>query len=118
MPHVWCCVPDVFKVSHLEGAAGIAGLLKAIAAMHHGQVPPNIHLAELNPHMDLEDVNMNFPTESAVELSGTKCTFGLSSFGFGGTNSHVAGIAPAASAEMQPVEDRANTASKVGEHSS
>eukprot|EP00439_Symbiodinium_sp_Y106_P082790 s190_g22.t1 len=74
--------------------------------MHHGQVPPNIHLAELNPHMDLEDVNMNFPTESAVELSRTKCSFGVSSFGFGGTNSHVAGLAPPASAEVQPVEEK------------
>ena len=73
-------------MSHLEGAAGIAGLLKALSAMVHSQVPPNLHLASLNPHMDIEDVKFSFPTEAVVELSRqTLRTFGLSSFGFGGT---------------------------------
>eukprot|EP00438_Fugacium_kawagutii_P013947 Skav203413 [mRNA] locus=scaffold1743:284138:284595:- [translate_table: standard] len=43
------------NVSHLEGAAGIAGLLKAVSAMQHRQVPPNLHLSKLNPHIDVED---------------------------------------------------------------
>ena len=94
-------------MSHLEGAAGITGLLKALAAMQHRQVPPNIHLAELNPHMDIEDAQIGFPTESVVELAcQNQITFGLSSFGFGGTNSHVAGLAPtAAIADPPPVQD-------------
>ncbi|CAK9054933.1 unnamed protein product [Durusdinium trenchii] len=82
------------NVSHLEGAAGIAGLLKAITAMQHHQVPPNLHLAKLNPHIDVEEVDMVFPTESMVQLSQeTLKSFGLSSFGFGGTNTHVSGRA-------------------------
>ncbi|CAE7840957.1 pikAII, partial [Symbiodinium necroappetens] len=93
------------NVSHLEGAAGIAGLLKALSAMVHSQVPPNLHLASLNPHMDIEDVKFSFPTEAVVELSReTLRTFGLSSFGFGGTNTHVTGLAPAGEKQQEPTE--------------
>ncbi|CAJ1440834.1 unnamed protein product, partial [Effrenium voratum] len=83
------------NISHLEGAAGIAGLLKALHAMEKRQVPPNLHLASLNPHIDVEDVDISFPTESLVELSQESLrSFGLSSFGFGGTNTHVSAFAP------------------------
>ena len=54
--------------------------------MVHSQVPPNLHLASLNPHVDIEDVKFSFPTEAVVELTReTLRTFGLSSFGFGAT---------------------------------
>ncbi|CAE7728405.1 ppsB, partial [Symbiodinium sp. KB8] len=75
--------------------------------MVHSQVPPNLHLASLNPHMDIEDVKFSFPTEAVVELSReTLRTFGLSSFGFGGTNTHVTGLAPAGEKQQEPTEDK------------
>jgi acyl transferase domain-containing protein/NADPH:quinone reductase-like Zn-dependent oxidoreductase/acyl carrier protein len=91
------------NVSHLEGAAGIAGLLKGIAACMQSQVPPNLHFKSLNPHIDLDDFMALIPGESVVVRSAeTLRNFGLSSFGFGGTNTHVVSASPQ---EMAKSED-------------
>eukprot|EP00913_Durusdinium_trenchii_P033495 g31359.t1 len=43
------------NVGHLEGAAGALGLVKCIKTLEHVEVPPNVHLEKLNPHIDLKD---------------------------------------------------------------
>merc|ERR1719331_69883 len=84
------------NVGHLEGAAGVAGLIKAVFALKERTVPANLHFKELNPHIDVEGFPTVFPTEP-VSLPENKPLFaGISSFGFGGTNTHVIiGEAPA-----------------------
>jgi acyl transferase domain-containing protein/acyl carrier protein len=76
------------NLGHLEGAAGIAGLIKAVLAVRHGRVPPNLHYAAPNPHL-VPGTRFRIPT--AVERwtgSGARIA-GVSSFGFGGTNAHL-----------------------------
>lgn len=78
------------NIGHLEGAAGIAGLIKVILALQHEEIPQHLHLNQLNPHIDLEGIPLSIPTTSQKWLRGDKRRLaGVSSFGFGGTNAHV-----------------------------
>ncbi len=80
---------------HLEGAAGICGLLKALLVVRGAEVFPHLHLEKLNPRIQLDGTAMSIPTgampwfaDSAPRLAG------VSSFGFVGTNAHVIVEAP------------------------
>lgn len=42
------------NIGHLEGAAGIAGVLKAALVVARRRVPPSLHLRCANPHIDLQ----------------------------------------------------------------
>ncbi|KAB2576010.1 Phthiocerol/phenolphthiocerol synthesis polyketide synthase type I PpsC [Lasiodiplodia theobromae] len=82
-------------IGHLEGAAGIAGLVKAVGVMSHRQLPPNLHYRSLNPYIDLKDASgwIRIPTD-VVDLANADSerrplVCGVSGFGFGGTNAHV-----------------------------
>ncbi|CAE7840883.1 ppsA [Symbiodinium sp. CCMP2592] len=76
------------NVGHLEGAAGALGLQKCLAIVAQLEVPPNLHLSSLNPHVELQDFNAKAST-ALEKLSGmVSANVGLSSFGFGGTNAH------------------------------
>ncbi|WP_437718137.1 SDR family NAD(P)-dependent oxidoreductase [Sorangium sp. So ce448] len=78
------------NIGHLEGAAGIAGLMKAALAVHHGTIPPHLHVRTLNPHLDSADGRFAVPTACEPwPASGARRIAGVSSFGFGGTNAHV-----------------------------
>ncbi|MFJ3777375.1 acyltransferase domain-containing protein [Streptomyces sp. NPDC090075] len=74
------------NLGHLESAAGIAGLVKTVLALHHDTVPPSLHCAEGSA---LDDARLRVVTESEPwpRYSGT-ATAGVSGFGFGGTNAH------------------------------
>ncbi|MGP3977401.1 type I polyketide synthase [Streptomyces sp. 8N114] len=83
-------------IGHAEGAAGMAGLLKAVLAMHHGTVPPGPWEGTENGQLALSRRQMELVTEP-LELAaeGPGCRVGVSSFGMGGTNAHlVLGPAP------------------------
>ena len=51
------------NLGHLEAAAGIAGLLKAVLALKHRAIPPHLHLREKNPHIDWQKDPLTIPTE-------------------------------------------------------
>ncbi len=78
------------NIGHLEAAAGIAGLMKAVLALGHGEVPPQVHLRQLNPHIALDAERFQIPTraEPWPQPPGARVA-GVSAFGFGGTNAHV-----------------------------
>jgi phthiocerol/phenolphthiocerol synthesis type-I polyketide synthase D len=78
------------NLGHLEAAAGVAGLIKAVLAVQRGQIPSNLHFTRLNPAIDASPTRFFFPTESAPwpTVTGPRRA-GVSSFGFAGTNAHV-----------------------------
>ncbi|MFN8494510.1 MAG: type I polyketide synthase [Caldilineaceae bacterium] len=95
------------NIGHLEAAAGIAGLIKAVLAVVHGEAPPHPRFASLNPHLGDLDF-FEIPTihqRSAI----TPHIAGISSFGIGGTNAHViVAAAPTASDSASHPSDQAS----------
>ncbi len=79
------------NIGHLESASGIAGLLKAVGCLRHQQVPQQIHFNQPNPHIPWAKMAVKVPTENTpvVNEKGTPLYCGISSFGFGGSNTHV-----------------------------
>ena len=75
------------NIGHLEAAAGIAGLIKAVLAVHHGRIPAHLNFTDPNPHVPWDELPVVIPTE-AMAWPGRRVA-GVSSFGFGGTNAHV-----------------------------
>ena len=75
---------------HLEAAAGVVGLIKAIQVLRHGEVPPQPHFTKLNPHISLTGTRLAVPTAMTPLPASTfpRCA-AVSSFGVGGTNSNV-----------------------------
>src|SRR6478609_4890593 len=78
------------NLGHLETAAGIAGVVKAVLVLKYGQVPANLHFTTPNPNIDFEGLKLrvNSALEPFPEVSGTRIA-GVNSFGFGGSNAHV-----------------------------
>ena len=78
------------NIGHLEGAAGIAGFIKAVLAVQRGKIPPNLHFAQWNPAIDASPTRLFVPTDLAPwpDCEGPRRA-GVSSFGLGGTNAHV-----------------------------
>jgi acyl transferase domain-containing protein len=78
------------NIGHLESAAGIAGLIKIVFMLQHGQIPPHLHLHTVNPLLRLEDSPIDIPTSLCEwPRSAQPRRAAVSSFGFGGTNAHV-----------------------------
>src|SRR6266404_9473828 len=78
------------NLGHLETAAGVAGLLKAMLVLKHGQIPPSLHFSTPNPHINFEELKLRVPTQLEPFPNGTKERIaGVNSFGFGGANAHV-----------------------------
>ena len=50
------------NIGHLESAAGIAGLLKVVLMLEHGQIPAHLHLKTVNPMLRLEESSIEIPT--------------------------------------------------------
>jgi acyl transferase domain-containing protein/SAM-dependent methyltransferase len=84
----YCALGSVkTNVGHLDAAAGVTGLIKAILAVQHGQIPPTLHFREANPALNLA-TSPFYVNPELREWSGTRRA-GVSSFGIGGTNAHV-----------------------------
>lgn len=77
------------NIGHLEPAAGIAGLTKVLLALRHRTIPANLHFVTPNPKIDFEGWKLKVVAEHLpLPDSEQPLTFGINSFGFGGTNAH------------------------------
>ncbi|QTD96713.1 type I polyketide synthase [Streptomyces cyanogenus] len=95
------------NVGHLEGAAGLVGLLKTALSLRHGQLPPSRNFSTPHPRIDLDALRLRVQTSlSAWPHPDRPMLAGVSAFGMGGTNVHV--ILEAAPVEA-PCETPAET---------
>jgi acyl transferase domain-containing protein len=79
------------NIGHLEGASGLAGIIKATLGLEKGLIPPNMHFNNPNPKIDFENWKIAVPT-GLVEWntpSGVARRASINSFGYGGSNAHV-----------------------------
>lgn len=95
------------NIGHLEAAAGVAGVLKTVLSLQHGEIAPHPTLKEINPLIELSDSPFHIPTELSPWPAGRRLA-GVSSFGFGGTNAHLVleAAPPADTAADATVADR------------
>jgi thioester reductase-like protein len=77
------------NIGHAEGAAGVAGLIKAIYAVREGVLPPTLHCEPPNPRIPWEKLPLRVVREQTPWRTDRPRVAGVSSFGFGGTNAHV-----------------------------
>jgi acyl transferase domain-containing protein len=90
------------NVGHLETAAGITGLMKAVLMLQHRQIPASLHFTQPNPHVDWQRLPLRVPTQLTPWDSQSPLIAGVSSFGLSGTNVHVV---------LEEVRDRATESS-------
>ena len=87
------------NIGHLEAAAGIAGLIKTVLALGHGEIPPHLHFNEPSPQVAWDRLRVSVADRAtAWPKSGRARTAGVSAFGFTGTNAHVVLSEPPADA--------------------
>ena len=80
------------QIGHLKAAAGIAGIMKSVMALHHRTIPPSANFETPNPTVDWSNIPFFVPT-SPLEWprpAQHPRRAGVSAFGFGGTNFHIA----------------------------
>ncbi|KAG8408831.1 Type I Iterative PKS [Metarhizium acridum] len=75
------------NIGHLEGAAGVAGIIKGVMVLEKGKIPPNINFKTGNPDIDFE--NWKVPTSLMDWPMPGLRRVSINCFGFGGTNAHV-----------------------------
>jgi thioester reductase-like protein len=91
------------QIGHLEGAAGIAGLIKVALCLSHAELTPLLHLRAPNPTVPWAELPVRLVTESSPwPLEGNTRLAGVSSFGISGTNAHAVLEQWPASAEQRP----------------
>lgn len=79
------------NIGHLEGAAGVAGMVKVLASMKNKVLPATINFNQLNSLVSLDESPFYIvdKTQEWHSDSESPKRAGVSSFGFGGTNAHV-----------------------------
>ncbi|MER7273822.1 type I polyketide synthase [Dactylosporangium sp. NPDC000244] len=72
-------------IGHMEAASGIAGLIKAALALHHGQIPPSPYFTAPSPRLRLDGSGL-FVNPEPLPMPGTPGRAAVNSLGIGGTN--------------------------------
>jgi phthiocerol/phenolphthiocerol synthesis type-I polyketide synthase E len=102
-----CAIGSVkTNIGHLDAAAGVAGFLKTVLALKNKQIPPSLHFESPNPRIDFS----NSPFHVNASLRPWERTNGarraaVSSFGIGGTNSHIVLQEPSPFPEPSPTRE-------------
>jgi phthiocerol/phenolphthiocerol synthesis type-I polyketide synthase E len=78
------------NMGHADVAAGVASLIKAACAVHHGTIPGTPHFERANPALGIEESPFRITAQTEAWPQGqTERWAGVSSFGIGGTNVHL-----------------------------
>ncbi len=87
----FCAVSSVkTNIGHLDSAAGIAGIVKAVLALKHKKIPPLVHFQRPNRVISFPESAV-FPVDRLIswKSKGSPLRCGVSSFGLSGTNCHL-----------------------------
>ncbi|MFD8498270.1 SDR family NAD(P)-dependent oxidoreductase, partial [Amycolatopsis sp. NPDC059657] len=102
------------NVGHLEGAAGITGLLKVVLSLKNRALPPSLNFETPNPRIDFAGARLAVQQHLEDWRAGGRLIAGVSSFGLGGTNCHlIVGEAPKTTAEAEAEADEPATTALV-----
>ncbi|KAI1076952.1 polyketide synthase PksD [Whalleya microplaca] len=77
------------NIGHLEGASALASIVKCVMVLERGVIPPNALFEKWNPKIDNKFNRLEVPTSSVQWPSPGLRRISISSFGFGGSNSHI-----------------------------
>ncbi|MDX3434234.1 beta-ketoacyl synthase N-terminal-like domain-containing protein [Streptomyces sp. ME01-18a] len=94
------------SVGHLDAAAGVAALIRALLVVRNGMIPPVAGFTERNPLLETENCALYIPTEAVPWPGELPRRAGVSAFGIGGTNAHVL-------IEQAPLRERAALAAQA-----
>lgn len=86
----FCAVGSVkSNVGHLDSAAGVTGIIKAVLSLKHKSIPPSLHFKRPNPAIDFESTPFYVNNKLSEWQGPAPRRAGVSSFGIGGTNAHI-----------------------------
>ncbi|MEU5417483.1 type I polyketide synthase, partial [Streptomyces clavifer] len=103
------------NVGHLEGAAGMVGLLKALLSLTHREIPASLNFETPNPAIDLDGLGLRVPRELGPwPHPDHPLVAGVSSFGMGGTNCHIV-LTEAPAPDRAPTADAPAAAAGTGD---
>lgn len=101
----FCAVGSVkTNFGHLDNAAGIAGFLKAVLALKHGEIPPSLHFENPNRKIEFSSSPV-YVSDKLRKWDGVR-RCGVSSFGISGTNCHIVLESYEAPNRVVPDEDK------------
>ncbi|KAI0201376.1 polyketide synthase [Astrocystis sublimbata] len=75
------------NVGHLEGASGVAAVIKGVFTLEQGIIPANAWLEKLNPKIK-DSWHLQFPTKALLWPQPGLRRMSINSFGVGGSNAH------------------------------